>query len=85
MDAIRFNTIVGDDHLIHVPAGVSVPTGELQVTLAPVPKSDTAEVAMSETRGWLLAFAEEAEKANPDLPADMAAQHNFYAHGKPRE
>ena len=85
MDAIRFNTVVGDDHLIHVPAGVSVPTGELQVTLAPVPKNEAAEVALAETRQWLLAFAEEAEKANPDLPADMAARHNYYAHGKPRE
>ena len=85
MDAIRFNTVVGDDHLIHVPAGVSVPTGELQVTLAPVPKNEATSAALAETRQWLLGFAEEAEKANPDLPSDMAARHNYYAHGKQSE
>ena len=85
MDAIRFNTVVGDDHLIHVPAGLSVPTGEMQVTLAPIPKNESATGALAETRTWLLAFAEEAEMANPDFPADRAARHNYYAQGMPRE
>jgi hypothetical protein len=41
---------------------------------------------MASTRAWLLATAREAE-ADPDahsLPADLAEQHDHYAHGKPR-
>src|SRR3954453_23488769 len=66
MDAIRFNTVVGDDHLIHVPAEVNVPAGELQVTLAPIKNSEDPATALAKTREWILALVEEAEKANPN-------------------
>lgn len=49
---------------------------------APMIKDDH----MATTRAWLLALAREAE-ADPEvqnLPADLAEQHDHYAHGKPR-
>jgi hypothetical protein len=44
------------------------------------------EDPMASTRAWLLATARDAEK-DPEarlLPADLAEQHDHYAHGKPR-
>jgi len=36
------------------------------------------------TNDWLLALAREAEEAAPNLPVDLAEQHDHYAHGKPK-
>jgi hypothetical protein len=71
-------------------AGVSPPSDGTRVrveaertTLIPQPIADEP---MASTRAWLLATAREAE-ADPEarlLPADLAEQHDHYAHGKPR-
>jgi hypothetical protein len=37
------------------------------------------------TRAWLLDVAAEAQRDPTPLPADLAANHDHYAHGKPRE
>ncbi len=37
------------------------------------------------TRTMLLAWARKAEVTAPPLPADLAENHDHYAHGKPRE
>lgn len=39
---------------------------------------------MAKTRAWLLVLAREAERLAPDLPADLAVNHDHYAHGKSR-
>jgi hypothetical protein len=39
---------------------------------------------MAATRAWMLAIAEEAWADAPDLPSDMAENHDHYAHGKPK-
>ena len=53
----------------------------------PSPAAELArEDRMASTREWLLALAREAE-SEPEartLPADLAEQHDHYAHGKPR-
>jgi hypothetical protein len=83
MNAIHFNAVVGVDQVIRPPAGVALPEGEIEVMVrprAPEPATDS----LASTRSWLLALAEDAEKSPSDLPADMAINHDHYAHGKPR-
>jgi hypothetical protein len=85
MGEVRFLGTVGHDQVIRLPAGISLPEGEVEVTVRvaedhPASGSD----AMATTRAWLLAMADEAEALAPDLPADLAEHHDHYAHGKPR-
>jgi hypothetical protein len=85
MGAIRFTTVIGQDKVIHVPAGVALPQGEIEVTVRPVAEERSAgSDHLASTREWLLALAAAAEKAGPDLPSDMAERHDQYAHGKPQ-
>ena len=86
MDVVRFNTVVGDDHVIRLPEGLTVPPGPCEVTVrpAPPPIADQGQSPPG-TWNWLLEMAAEAERSPVDLPADLAENHDFYAHGKPRE
>jgi len=84
MTEVRFSAIVGEDGVIRPPAGVSIPGGEVEVTV----RSMTAEPRredddMAETREWLLGLAREAEAIEGTFPSDMAENHDHYAHGKP--
>jgi hypothetical protein len=86
MDAIRFNTIVGDYQVIRLPAGIALLAGPCEVTVKPAHvNSNSPESLPLGSWEWLLAMAAEAERDSADLPADMAENHDFYAHGKPRE
>ncbi len=85
MDAIHFEGEVVSDNTIRVPEGITLPPGPAKVTVtpcAPAPR-DTDDVAS--TRAWLLRLAAEAERDPTPLPVDLAANHDHYAHGKPRE
>ena len=81
MDAIQFMTVIGDDGLIRPPPGIELPTGDVEVSLRPV---HTAEPSTGSSLQWLIDLAEEAERDGPDLPEDMAENHDYYAHGKPK-
>ena len=83
MDEIHFQAEVGSDNTIHVPEGITLPAGTLMVTI--VPGATPSKRESPGTWKWLREMAKEAERINPDLPADMAANHDYYAHGKPRE
>ena len=83
METIRFNTVVEQEQLIRPPKGVTLPQGEVEVTVRPR-RSAAAADPLAPTRSWLLALAEEAERAAPELPSDLAEHHDHYAHGKPR-
>lgn len=86
MDTIRFETTVGDDHVIRAPEGVTIPTGRVEVAVSPCAVPAEPEIPAGATlREKLLAWAAHMEKLNPELPPDLAANHDFYAHGKPRE
>ena len=86
MDTIRFQTTIGPDKLIHLPPGVTLPPGPIEVTIEPCKAANESPTAGSgNLRSFLLELAKEAELQNPDLPADMAEHHDYYAHGKPRE
>ncbi len=84
MEVIRFNTVVGDDQVIHVPSGMAVPPGPCEVTVKPADQPSPTPPP-PEIWDWLLAQAAEAERDPSDLPADLAENHDFYAHVKPRE
>jgi len=86
MDEIQFIAVVGADGLIHPPEGVSLPEGELDVFVKARSKPDPAPTpaSLARTRAWLLSFADEAKAAMPDLPSDMAENHDHYAHGAPK-
>ncbi len=84
MPTIEFHAVVGQDQVIRPPEGVSLPRGEVEVTVRLLqPEAAPATDTLTPTRDWLLALAAEAEQAAPNLPHDMAARHDFYAHGKP--
>ncbi len=84
METIQFKTTIAKEQVIRPPEGVVLPKGNIEVTIRPLSPSETADTdPLSETRGWLLALAEEAEREGPDLPGDLAEHHDHYAHGKP--
>jgi hypothetical protein len=83
MEPIQFETEAQSDHTIRVPDGIKLPSGSLNVTIVPAQSPNTDEIPG--TWQWLQEMAKEAERINPDLPADMSAHHDYYAHGKPRE
>jgi hypothetical protein len=95
MDAIHFQTEVGSDNTIRVPEGVTLPTGPAVVTVVPVTNNDhsptTGEPPLvkredyATTGEWLYAVGRQAETWDTNLPSDMAENHDFYAHGKPKE
>ena len=85
MQPVRFEAIVGEDHVIRLPDGVELPAGPVEVTVRAVAESDPASQSESleETRRWLLQAAADVEQADPQLPSDLASCHDHYAHGKP--
>ena len=85
METIEFHAVVDQEQVIRPPDGVTLPRGEVEVTVRPrQPERATSSDSMAPTRDWLLALAVEAEQAAPALPRDMAEHHDHYAHGKPR-
>jgi hypothetical protein len=46
--------------------------------------TDAEAETIAKTRRMLLTWARRAEAVAPPMPADMAAEHDHYAHGKPR-
>jgi hypothetical protein len=90
MDAIHFQAEVGSDNTIRVPEGINLPSGPLRVTIVPCSSSSGKQEAGKEEGipkiwEWLREMALEAEKLPTELPSDMAQNHDYYAHGKPRE
>jgi hypothetical protein len=84
MATITFQAQVDREQIIRPPTGVTLPEGALEVTVRPMPAPPAQDDLLAPTRAWLLELAAEAERAAPDLPADLAEQHDHYAHGKPR-
>jgi hypothetical protein len=81
MGVVEFDAVVGQDQVIRPPHGITLPRGEVKVTVRASPV-DSSDGCLASTRGWLLALAKEAEEAAPSLPSDMAEHHDRYAHGK---
>lgn len=90
MSTIQFTTVIGADGVIHPPAGMTLPSGTVDVTVRPEAAKNGEASANGKddsetlTFDWLIALAEEAAEASANLPSDMAEQHDYYAHGKPK-
>jgi hypothetical protein len=84
MAVIHFTTVVDRDQVIRPPNGITLPEGEIDVTVRQHPAALPVADPLGITRDWLLSLAADAEKAQPSLPADLAERHDHYAHGKPR-
>jgi len=83
MSAIQFTAVVGPDGVIRPPEGVVLPRGEIEVEVrACTPQGEVPASAL--TFGWLLDLAAQIEAENPNLPSDMAENHDHYAHGAAR-
>ena len=66
----------------------ALPTGT-RVRIEPIIPEDASvssaeDTAIASTRGLLLNWARKAEAIAPPMPTDLAAEHDHYAHGKPR-
>ena len=75
------NPYSADDNAIvepHESVDAILPTPA--IAMPPQPEEDL----FAPTRKWLLELVEEIERLDPDLPSDMAENHNYYAHGGPR-
>ncbi len=85
MGTIRFQTLVGKDQIIRLSEGVAFPPGQVEVIVRAVNHPDKARVnPLEPTRKWLPSLATEAELQAPELPSDLAENHDHYAHGKPK-
>lgn len=81
METIEFKATIDAEQVIRPPAGVSIPQGEVEVVVRV--KSDVAG-SSPPMHGWMLEMAERMKALNPDLPADLAENHDHYLHGTPR-
>ena len=83
MSTVRFTTVIGQDKIIHAPADVDLPTGRAEVVVHQQeagPGSDDDSIQAMVAR--LATAAEELGIEN--MPTDMAANHDHYAHGAPK-
>jgi len=83
MSTIQFTTVIGPDGVIRPPEGVKLPEGRIEVAVHSCEPQPSNSDSPGLTYGWLLELAAEAEREAPNLPADMAENHDQYAHGKP--
>jgi hypothetical protein len=70
-------------------AGILPPEGT-KVRVEPIERPETNESEpdvdpIAGMRAMLLGWARKMEAIAPDLPSDLAENHDHYAHGKPRE
>ena len=89
MSFYQFRATGGEDQVIRLPDGVTIPPGEYAVIFSTpirLPDPDPSDPdPMTETRNLLLGIAAEAEALGlDDLPSDMAENHDHYAHGASR-
>jgi hypothetical protein len=74
------NVVVFDQDPPPLAEGATVHVYEVATEAAPGDSDDP----MAPTRKWLLDLARRVERDAPDLPSDLAARHDHYAHRKPR-
>jgi hypothetical protein len=81
---------MADTYIGRVSNGVVVPEGAAglpegtTVRVEPIAEPAEATDALAGTRRLLLAWGRRAEAVAPPMPDDLAAEHDHYAHGKPR-
>jgi hypothetical protein len=82
MSEIRFTTVIGEDRIIRLPSDLPLTPGEVEVIVVPSRPHPIAGVVPPTLPERLARAAEEL--GIRDLPADLAENHDHYAHGAPR-
>jgi hypothetical protein len=75
----RFTAVLGPDRTIHVPDGVKVEPGPVEVTIVPQPPADGANALRDR-----MAQAGRELNTGAGLPSDFAENHDHYIHGLPK-
>ena len=83
MKTVRFTTVIGKDQVIRPPQGVQLTPGEAEVIVCWGTEAKRPSGAPEGTLDERLARAA-AELGIADLPADLAENHDHYAHGSPK-
>lgn len=83
-EVIEFDTQIGEDGVIRVPEGLAIPQGPVEVVLTFRKPTTTTPSINGSAFAYMIEIAEEARRLNPDLPPDMAENHDHYAHGAPK-
>jgi len=82
MQTVTFMAVLGEDRVIRLPPEVMVPPGEVQVTVTQPAQRSNEEPS---PRALIQRLAGLAQKLGiDDIPADMAENHDYYAHGAPK-
>lgn len=66
------------------PSEVTLPppiTTPPPYAMPPQPEEDL----FATTREWMQKFIDEVERINPDLPSDLAENHDHYLYGSPKK
>ena len=91
MTTVHFQGRIDENGVIHVPGGVNLPPGPVEVILKPVIQSPTpgdkspAVEERSEGKNLFQQLAELAQGEDwSDAPTDLAENHDHYAHGAPK-
>jgi hypothetical protein len=80
MKTVRFNTTIGDDRVIRAPAGVDLTPGEAEVIVVQMDRGAPEQARQGPNLRDRLSLAAR-ELGIRDLPADLAINHDHYAHG----
>jgi hypothetical protein len=75
--------IVLDEGTPPLPEGMRVQVEPFPLAVVNEDGSVATDDPAARTRAWMLALAREAEALAPELPRDLAENHDHYAHGKP--
>jgi hypothetical protein len=84
MDTIEFIAEIGSDNVIRPPAGTTLPAGTVRVSVKMQPAQADAVPDVPLEEDWLYRLVEDARRDPPDLPTDLAAQHDHYLYGVPK-
>lgn len=83
MTTVQFQAQLEADGTIRLPAGVNIAPGPVKVVISTVPATKPADPGQSTEPAASTLFADLAKLAI-DGPADLAENHDFYAHGAPK-
>lgn len=83
MNAVRFITSIGDDRTIRLPEGICLKPGQAEIIV--LQQDEAIEKDGQSLQPLIEELAHAAEELGiSGLPADLAENHDHYAHGAPR-
>jgi hypothetical protein len=89
MNEIRFTTVIGEDQVIRPPRDVKLPKGKAEVIVTQAASQSENQLGNLPQSSWplvehLAQLANELGIHPDEFPADIAQNHDYYAHGAPK-